>query len=73
MVGSNPTREALEDIAEHMAHTTVTSEKIYRHRQRHVKAVATFEKIQSVSGKLANTLNHKKNTNHLQLLLLSHD
>lgn len=58
MVGSNPTREALEDMAEHMAHTTVTSEKIYRHRQRHVKAVATFEKIQSVSSKLANTLNH---------------
>ena len=27
MVGSNPTREALEDIAEHMAYTTVTSEK----------------------------------------------
>ena len=58
MVGSNPTRVALEDIAEHMAYTTVTSEKIYRHCQRHVKAVSTFEKIQTVFGKLANTLNH---------------
>lgn len=57
MIGSDLSQKILEYVAERMSHTTATTEKMYRHRQQHGKAVSAFEKIQTLSSKLANIMN----------------
>ena len=49
---SSLNKDNMELLSSHMSHSSSTSERYYRHRERDASAVTAFDKIRSISGEL---------------------
>ena len=52
-------KDNMELLSSHMSHSSSTSERYYRHRQRDASAVTAFDQIQSISGELITQIVYK--------------